>query len=56
MEFDALVNLLTNTGVTIVVLGYFLFRDFKFMQSLSDTLTTLVNTVDALKEIVKDGD
>lgn len=53
MEFEAIVNLLTNTGVTIVVLGYFLIRDYKFMHSLSDTLTTLVNTVDALKEFVK---
>ena len=53
MEFEALVNLLTNTGVTLVVLGYFLVRDYKFMQTLSDTLTTLVNTVDALKDCVK---
>lgn len=52
MDMEAIVNLISNTGVTIVVIGYFIYRDFKFMSTLQDTLTTLVNTVDTLKDFV----
>lgn len=49
---DDLVNLIMNAGVTIVIIAYFIFRDYKFMSSLQTTLTTLVDTVNTLKEIV----
>lgn len=55
MDMEAIVNLISNTGVTIVVIGYFIYRDFKFMSTLQDTLTTLVNTVDTLKDFVAGG-
>lgn len=47
-----LVNLFVNNGTAVVVLAYFLYRDYKFMNTLQITLTTLVKTVDALKENV----
>lgn len=53
MEMKELVNMIQNTGVTIVIIGYFIFRDYKFMGTLKDTLTTLVNTVSTLKEVVQ---
>lgn len=53
MEMKELVNLIQNTGVTVVIIGYFLYRDYKFMGTLKDTLTTLVNTVSTLKEVVQ---
>lgn len=53
MEMKELVNMIQNTGVTIVIIGYFLYRDYKFMGTLKDTLTTLVNTVSTLKEVVQ---
>lgn len=53
MEMNELVNLIQNTGVTVVIIGYFIFRDYKFMGTLKDTLTTLVNTVNTLKEVVQ---
>ena len=53
MEMQELTGMLTNTGVTVVIIGYFIFRDFKFMTTLQGTLTSLINTVDTLKEIVK---
>ena len=53
MEMKELVNMIQNTGVTVVILGYFIFRDYKFMGTLKDTLTTLVNTVSTLKEVVQ---
>lgn len=48
-----LVNLFVNNGTAVVVLAYFLYRDYKFMNTLQITLTTLVKTVDALKENVE---
>lgn len=53
MEMKELVNMIQNTGVTVVIIGYFIFRDYKFMGTLKDTLTTLVNTVNTLKEVVQ---
>ena len=35
---DDIVNLLMNNGTAIVVLAYFIFRDYKFMQKLESTL------------------
>jgi hypothetical protein len=53
MEMKELVNMIQNTGVTAVIIVYFLYRDYKFMGTLKDTLTTLVNTVSTLKEVVQ---
>lgn len=52
MEMESVVSLISNTGVTVVIIGYFIYRDFKFMSTLQDTLVTLVNTVDTLKDVV----
>ena len=54
MELQELTNLLLNSSVSIVVICYFMYRDYKFMSSLQTTLTTLVNTVDVLKCLVGD--
>lgn len=47
------VNLFLNTGVSIVVIAYFMYRDFKFMDTLQTTLQTLVDTVTTLQHSVK---
>lgn len=52
MEMQEMVNMLLNSGTAIVIIGYFIFRDFKFMSTLQTTLTSLVDTVDALKDLV----
>ena len=49
---EEIANLLLNTGVSIAVIAYFMYRDFKFMGTLQITLQTLVDTVNALKESV----
>lgn len=53
MEMKELVNMIQNTGATVVIIGYFLYRDYKFIGTLRDTLTTLVNTVSTLKEVIQ---
>ena len=52
MEMDALVTLILNSSVSVVVIAYFMFRDFKFMSTLEKTLQSLVDTVDTLKDII----
>jgi len=49
---EPFVNMCVNNGVAIVVVVYFLFRDWKFHDNLQVTLTTLIETVDTLKELV----
>ena len=52
MQMNEFIDALVNNGVAIVVIGYFMFRDYKFMGQLQQTLQTLVTTVDTLKDIV----
>lgn len=54
MEINELVNLALNSGVAIVVIIFFMYRDIKFMSQLQTTLTALVDTVNALKDVVND--
>ena len=54
MEIQELTNLVLNSTVSIAVIGFFMYRDLKFMSQLQLTLTTLVDTVAALKDCVED--
>lgn len=56
MELNDLVNLITNCGVTVVVLVFFMYRDLKFQQKLESTLQALIDTVDCIKEAMKEGE
>lgn len=49
MDLTQLVDLISNTAVSIVVLGYFMYRDYKFLDSLNITLNTLVKTIEGLE-------
>lgn len=49
---DDIINLILNSSVTIVIIAYFIYRDNKFMGQLQQTLTTLVDTVDTLKDTI----
>lgn len=54
---EDMINLFLNAGVTVVVIAYFMYRDFKFMDTLQTTLQSLVDTVDCLKNrVVGDTD
>ncbi len=50
---EELVNLFVNNGVAVAVIVYFMYRDFRFQATLQQTLTTLVDTVDALREAIE---
>lgn len=51
---DELVNLMTNTTVTIVVIAYFIYRDYKFTSSLNEKLTQLMDAITIISHAVKD--
>lgn len=53
MDFPGFIDLISNTAVSVVVLGYFMYRDYKFLDTLQITLNTLVETVDRLDKSVK---
>lgn len=38
---DEIVTMIMNNGITVVILAYFIFRDYKFMQKLDSTLDVL---------------
>ena len=47
-----LITVITNNGVAVAVLVYFIYRDNKFMGTLQTTLQTLIDTVNALKDTI----
>lgn len=54
MEIQELANLILNSGTAIIVVAYFMFRDYKFMGQLQVTLVSLVETVNTLKDCVNE--
>ena len=52
MEIEALVTLILNSSVSVAVIAFFMYRDFKFMSVLEKTLQSLVDSVDELKDII----
>ena len=53
MEMENLVNLIMNSSVSIVVIAYFMFRDYKFVQQLNTSIQKLVDKMDYF--ITKEG-
>ena len=47
-----IVDLIVNNGIAVVVVAYFLFRDYKFNDELIKTLTTIQNTLTAVADDV----
>ena len=45
MEFDAIVNLILNSSVSIVVIAYFMFRDYKFIQQLNTNIQHMIDVI-----------
>lgn len=54
MEMQELTNILLNSGVTAVMLIYFIWRDYKFMDTLKTTLVSLIGAVDGLKDCINE--
>lgn len=52
MEINEMVNMILNSSVSVMVIAYFMYRDYKFMGTLQTTLTSLVETVGMLKNLM----
>lgn len=48
-----IVNLIVNNGVAIVVVGYFLFTNYKFNEKLISTLTEITVTLKDIQDDLK---
>ena len=46
MEMENLVNLILNSSVSIVVIAYFMFRDYKFVNQLDASIQQLIDKID----------
>lgn len=47
------VNIIVNNGVAVGIIVYFIYRDNKFMNTLTKTLTTLQDSVSSVKELLE---
>ena len=50
MTIEQIVKLFVDNGVTLVVIGYFMYMNFKF----NDTMTKTLNTISARLEILEE--
>lgn len=56
MDVETVVSLIVNNGVAVGLLAYFVYRDNKFMNQLTVTLTTLQKSVDSVKRLLEKRD
>lgn len=50
---EDILTILVNNGVAVGIIAYFIYRDNKFMNNLSVTLTTLQKSVESVKELLE---
>lgn len=50
---ENIINLMVNNGVAIVVVGYFLFTNYKFNEKLISTLTEITMTLKDIQDDLK---
>lgn len=56
MEFNDIATMIGNLGVSVAVIAYFLFKDYKFSSQLERTLQELKDTVQVLSDFVRGGE
>lgn len=50
MGLDEIVSIFVNNGIGVACIVYFIFRDYKFMTTLNDTLSTLKESVNLIED------
>lgn len=53
---EEIVNLIMNTGLSAVLVGYFIFKDYKFNQQILDVLAEMREVLACLKTWHEKGD
>lgn len=49
MEVNEIVNLISQNGMSIVIIGYFLYKDYKFNQQILDVLGEVREVLSSLQ-------
>ena len=47
---EQIINLIVNNGVAVFIVGYFVYRDYKFNETLVKALTEMMVTLKDMKE------
>lgn len=50
-----IVNLIVNNGIAVVVVAYFMFRDYKFNNELIKTMTSIQDSLQTINNKIKTG-
>lgn len=53
MTMTDIVNLVINSSVSVVIIAYFIFRDYKWNTKLIETLTKIETTLEELRKEYK---
>lgn len=56
MELETIVNLILNSSVSIVVICYFMFRDYKFFSHITESLQEMVDLLKINRKRDSDDD
>lgn len=49
---EDIVNLVVSNGIGVACIVYFMFRDYKFQNTLQDTLSSLRDTTNLIKDYI----
>ena len=46
MDFQDIINIIVNNGMAVVIVGFYLYKDWKFNEKLVATLQTISEKLD----------
>lgn len=49
---EQIAQVVSNLGVTVVVIAYFMYRDNKFMNEMQKTLTTMNDSLSTINQLL----
>lgn len=52
MSFDEIVKLITDNAVTIVVLAYFIYKDFTINKEMQKSIDKFTTAIDVIKDLI----
>ena len=55
MNINDIVNIIVNNGVAVFIVGYFVYRDYKFNDTLVKALTEMMVTLKDMKNDMERG-
>lgn len=53
MELNDLISIISQNGVAVAVIVYFMFRDYKFIQKLTENIQQLIDCVKSFENTVR---